>query len=302
MKEFGLALEEILASESIRTNEMMKNHTTFRIGGPADYYVMPCNELELAAVIQLCRQQKMPYFLLGNGSNLLVSDNGYRGVVIAMGELWSDCHIQDNKVTAGAGILLSRLARQAKEASLTGLEFAAGIPGSLGGALVMNAGAYGSEMKDILISARVMNQEGQVETLLVEELELGYRCSCIPQKGYLVLEGTFLLQQGEKETVAAKMEELALERKKKQPLEYPSAGSTFKRPAGYYAGKLIDDAGLRGFQVGDAQISEKHCGFVVNRGQATAADVKKLCAEVQRQVLEKSGVTLEMEVKTLGEI
>lgn len=302
MSEFRSKLEGILEEGSIKTQEMMKNHTTFRIGGPADYYVTPKNETQLAAVIALCLETKMPYYLLGNGSNLLVSDEGYRGVIIAMSQAWNYCEIQGEQVVAGAGILLSRLAKRAEEASLTGFEFAAGIPGSLGGALVMNAGAYGSEMKDVLIRAKVMNPQGEVLELSADEMELGYRTSCVPKNAYVVLEGTFQLKTGEQETIQARMEELARKRKTKQPLEYPSAGSTFKRPEGYFAGKLIDDAGLRGFQVGGAQISEKHCGFVVNRGQATALDVLNLCKEVEQKVNEKFGVHIEMEIKTLGQI
>lgn len=202
---------------------------------------------------------------------------------------------------AGAGILLSKLARRIADASLEGFEFAAGIPGTLGGALVMNAGAYGSEMKNVLVSARVLAPSGTVLPLSAKELELGYRTSCIPSRDYVVLEGTFRLSAGDRESIDARMKELTVQRKTKQPLEYPSAGSTFKRPEGYYAGKLIDDAGLRGFQVGGAQIAEKHSGFVVNRGDATAADVLALCKEVKRQVYEKFRVELEMEIKKLGE-
>lgn len=302
MTDFCSQLGELLPSDSIKEQEPMKAHTTFRIGGPADYYVIPQNEDQLAAVLRLCRQEQMPYYLLGNGSNLLVSDAGYRGVVIAMGAAWNDCEIEGTQVRAGAGMLLSRLAKQIAQASLRGFEFAAGIPGTLGGALVMNAGAYGSEMKAILVLARVLTPSGQVLTLPVEELELGYRTSCIAAKEYVVLEGTFQLSVGEKTAIEARMEELSVQRKTKQPVEYPSAGSTFKRPEGHFAGKLIEDAGLRGFQVGGAQLSEKHCGFVVNRGGATAADVMALCEEIKRQVYDRFHVELEMEVKILGQI
>lgn len=302
MNEFRSKLERILDAESIKTEEMMKTHTTFRIGGPADYYVMPKDETQLAAVIQLCLQSGMPYYILGNGSNLLVSDQGYRGVIISMSEGFRRMEAEGEQIVAGAGVLLYKLAKQAWEASLTGFEFAAGIPGTLGGALVMNAGAYGSEIRDVLVSAKVMDPEGNIHTLTAEELELGYRTSCIPKHHYVVLEGTFRFRHGDKAAIRARMDELLLQRKTKQPLEFPSAGSTFKRPEGHFAGKLIQDAGLRGFQVGGAQISEKHCGFVVNRGQATAADVVELCREAGRQVEEQFGVTLEMEVKLLGEI
>ncbi|MEG2349404.1 MAG: UDP-N-acetylmuramate dehydrogenase [Hungatella sp.] len=299
MQEFQSQLERILSLSSIRLQEPMKAHTTFRIGGPADYYVSPRDEKELMGVCSLCRHAEVPYSLLGNGSNLLVSDEGYRGVMITL-DAWDEVRIQETTVTAGAGILLSKLAKKIAEASLTGFEFAAGIPGSLGGALVMNAGAYGSEMREIVTGAKVMTREGEIRELSGAELELGYRTSCIPAKDYIVLEGTFELQHGEAEAIYRRMEELSMQRKSKQPLEYPSAGSTFKRPSGYFAGKLIEDAGLRGFCIGGAQVSEKHCGFVINRGGASAADVMNLCKEVQHRVEEQFGVVLEMEVKRLG--
>lgn len=301
MAEFCAKLGKILREESIKTNESMAAHTTFRIGGPADYYVTPETIEELAAVAQLCRQEQMPYYVIGNGSNLLVGDRGYRGVIIAMTDRLGTCSIEGNRVTAGAGIRLYRLAKAIEEAALTGFEFAAGIPGTLGGALVMNAGAYGSEMKDILVSARVLDPSGRILDLKAEELELGYRHSCIPEKGYIVLEGTFELVPGEASAIRETMEELSRRRREKQPLDYPSAGSTFKRPEGNFAGKLIEEAGLRGFRVGGAQVAEKHCGFVINRDHATARDVRSLCREAARQVKEHSGVELEMEVKMLGE-
>lgn len=301
MAEFRAKLGRVLEEESIKTDEIMASHTTFRIGGPADYYVTPKTAEELAAVIQLCRQEQMPYYVVGNGSNLLVSDKGYRGVIIAMTDSLGACTIEGTTVTAGAGIRLYRLAKQIGEASLTGFEFAAGIPGTLGGALVMNAGAYGSEMKNILTSAKVLDPEGRILTLTAEELDLSYRHSCIPEKGYTVLEGTFQLAQGEAARIRETMEDLSRRRREKQPLDYPSAGSTFKRPEGNFAGKLIEEAGLRGFTVGGAQVAEKHCGFVVNKNHATAGDVRTLCREVAKRVKEHSGVDLEMEVKILGE-
>lgn len=292
---------DILPSAQIKTGEDMGRHTTFRTGGPADYYVEPVDVKELEAVLRLCRSEEMPYYILGNGSNLLVSDDGYHGVMIAMdGPAWSGIQVEKTHIRAGAGALLSVIARRAMQASLTGMEFAAGIPGTLGGAVVMNAGAYGSEMKAVLVSATVLTPEGQVEVMDGAVLELGYRTSCIPKRGYVVLEAELVLAPGTEEEIRARMDELAQQRKSKQPLEYPSAGSTFKRPEGYFAGKLIEDAGLRGFTVGGAQVSEKHCGFVINRSHATAADVMNLCREVQRRVLEDSGVALEMEVRTLG--
>lgn len=292
----------VLAPDQIKTDEDMGRHTTFRTGGPADYYVEPRDAGELAAVLRLCRSEDMPYYILGNGSNLLVSDRGYHGVIVAMGhKAWSMIRAEGTNIRAGAGTLLSAVARYALQESLTGLEFAAGIPGTLGGAVVMNAGAYGSEMKNVLASVTVLTAEGEVLTIDAADLELGYRTSCILKKGYVVLEAELALKKGEAETIRAAMDDLAAQRKSKQPLEYPSAGSTFKRPQGYFAGKLIQDAGLRGFMVGGAQVSEKHCGFVINRDHATAADVMNLCREVQRRVYETAGVTMEMEVKTLGE-
>lgn len=291
----------VLAPEQIKTKENMGWHTTFRTGGPADYYVEPTDSKELAAVLWLCRSEEMPYYLLGNGSNLLVSDYGYHGVMVAMGSrAWSDIQVEGTRLRAGAGALLSRIARHALQASLTGMEFAAGIPGTLGGAVVMNAGAYGSEMKQVLRSVTVLTPVGEVNTIPASELDLGYRTSCILRKGYVVLEAELELNHGEETEIRGIMDDLAQQRKSKQPLEYPSAGSTFKRPEGYFAGKLIQDAGLRGFCVGGAQVSEKHCGFVINKNHATAAEVMELCREVQKRVLEDSGVSLELEVKTLG--
>lgn len=300
MNAFHSKLLEAAGTDFVKTQEMMKNHTTFRVGGPASWYVIPKDETVLADVLRLCRTEDVPYYVIGNGSNLLVGDHGYDGVIVSMSETWNYCRAEGSRIRAGAGTLLSRIAKTALEASLTGVEFAAGIPGTLGGAVVMNAGAYGSEMSCVLESVRVLTSEGTVKTLSLEELELGYRKSCIPSKGYIVLEAVLLLEEGKQPEIKARMEELAKQRREKQPLEYPSAGSTFKRPAGYYAGKLIQDAGLRGFKVGGAQVSEKHCGFVINKDHATASDVAKLCQEVQRKVKDHFGVDLEMEVKMIG--
>lgn len=243
----------------------------------------------------------MPYYILGNGSNLLVSDKGYGGVMILMGEGFAQIREDvSGELAAGAGALLSRIAREAQEHSLTGFEFAAGIPGTLGGAVVMNAGAYDGEMKNVLKTVRVMDKNGRILELSANELELGYRRSCIQEKEYIVLSAVISLKQGDKEAIQTKMAELAGKRRDKQPLEYPSAGSTFKRPAGYFAGKLIEDAGLRGYREGGAQVSEKHCGFVINSGGATAEDIRLLCRSVQKKVKETSGVDLETEVRMIG--
>ena len=285
----------------VTRDEMMNRHTTFRVGGPASYFVSPDGDEALKKVLLLCREEQMPYYILGNGSNLLVSDKGYGGVMILMGEGFAQIREDvPGELAAGAGALLSRIAREAQEHSLTGFEFAAGIPGTLGGAVVMNAGAYDGEMKNVLKTVSVMDKNGRILELSANELELGYRRSCIQEKEYIVLSAVISLKQGDKEAIQTKMAELAGKRRDKQPLEYPSAGSTFKRPAGYFAGKLIEDAGLRGYREGGAQVSEKHCGFVINSGGVTAEDIRLLCRSVQKKVKETSGVDLETEVRMIG--
>lgn len=300
-QEFYNALESILTKDGVLTDEPMKSHTTFRVGGPADYYTIPKTKEEVRDIIRVCKQWEIPFYIIGNGSNLLVSDKGYRGVIIQIYKDMNEITIEGQKVTAQAGALLSAIANRALDAGLTGFEFAAGIPGTLGGACVMNAGAYGGEMKDVLTYVTVLDEEGQFLTVDKEALELGYRTSVIAKKGYIALEAGIELKEGAQDEIKARMEELKDRRITKQPLEYPSAGSTFKRPEGYFAGKLIEDAGLRGFSVGDAQVSEKHCGFVINRGSATAADIMELITEVADTVERKFGVRMEPEVKRLGE-
>ena len=290
-----------LGSDNVYRNEPMRKHTTFRIGGPADFYLCPHSAKEIQKTVAICREEELPYFILGNGSNLLVSDQGYRGVVIQLWKNVSDILVEGCRIRAKAGASLAKIAGEALEEGLTGMEFAAGIPGTLGGAVVMNAGAYGGEMKDILQEALVMDEQGEIFTLKKEELDLGYRTSIIKEKGYIVLAAALELKPGDRKEIKEKMDELKQRRVEKQPLDMPSAGSTFKRPEGYFAGKLIMDAGLRGFSVGGAQISEKHCGFVVNTGKATANDVLTLIREVQKRVRDKFGVELETEVKFLGE-
>lgn len=294
-------IKEIIEENRIYVDEPMKKHTTFRVGGPADYFVVPRTKEEVKELISLCKEFDMPYYVLGNGSNLLVGDKGYRGVIIQVYKEMNQIEVDGENIKVQAGALLSRIGNVALEAELAGFEFAAGIPGTMGGAVVMNAGAYGGEMKDILVSATVLTPEGEIITLTNEELELGYRTSIIAKKSYIVLEAVVALQKGDKEAIKARMDELRTQRTTKQPLEYPSAGSTFKRPEGYFAGKLIQDAGLRGFQVGGAQVSEKHCGFVINKENATAADVLELMNQVATIVKDKFGVELEPEVKRLGE-
>ena len=292
---------EIIDKERVLTNEPMSKHTTFRIGGPVDYFVCPENIEEVQKVVCLCNEMDMPFYLLGNGSNLLVGDKGYRGVIIRLYKQMDKIEVSGTKIKAQAGALLVKVANEACKNGLTGLEFAGGIPGTLGGAVVMNAGAYGGEMKDVLEEVTVLTKEGEILTLNKEELELGYRTSIIGRKGYIALEVVLRLKEKNADEIRAYMNELREKRVTKQPLEYASAGSTFKRPEGHFAGQLIEQAGLRGFQVGDAQVSEKHCGFVINRGQATAKDVMDLMREVSAKVEEKFGVTLEQEVKRLGE-
>lgn len=281
--------------------EPMKNHTTFRIGGPADALALPKTPEEVAEVVRFCNEHAQPYYVLGNGSNLLVSDEGYRGLVLQLYRNFNDIQVNGETITVQSGAMLAAVARTAYQTGLTGLEFASGIPGTIGGAVVMNAGAYGGEMKNVLKEVTVLTKEGEVLVIPAKALELGYRTSVIPKNGWIVLGAVLQLKKGDQEQILARMEELKEQRITKQPLDLPSAGSTFKRPEGYFAGKLIMDAGLRGFTVGGAQVSEKHCGFVVNRGNATAADVWKLICEVKRRVKEMTGVELEPEVKLLGD-
>ena len=292
----------IVKEENVQTEEMMKNHTTFRIGGPAEYFVTPHTVEEIKQVILLCKKEHVPYFVLGNGSNLLVGDLGIRGVVIQIFKNFNEIVLEkEGIIRVQAGALLSKIAGFARKHELTGFEFAAGIPGTVGGAVMMNAGAYGGEMKDVIVKASVLDQNGNVFFLSNEELELSYRKSIVGRKGYLVLEVWIALKKGEKEEIEEKMEDLKERRISKQHLDRPSAGRTFKRPEGYFAGTLIMDAGLKGFAVGGAQVSEKHCGFVINTGEATAKDVTNLIKEIQCVVKEKFGILLEPEVKRIGD-
>ena len=292
---------DLLGRDHVLTDEPMKQHTTFKIGGPADYFLVPETGEEVGEIIKICRKTDTPYFILGNGSNLLVGDGGYRGAVIQVYRNMSAVTVEGTTITAQAGALLSAVAAAAKNASLTGFEFAGGIPGTVGGAAVMNAGAYGGEMKDVLVEVTVMDAEGKIFAIPAEKLELGYRTSVIKKAGYIVLETKIRLKEGDQEAIRERMKELTIQRTTKQPLEYPSAGSTFKRPEGYFAGKLVMDSGLRGYQVGGARVSEKHCGFVINRGQATAAEVEELMRRVQEKVEQEFQVRLEPEVRRLGE-
>ena len=287
--------------EDILLNEPMSKHTTFRVGGEASCFVRISEAGQLAALMPYLREVEVPYFILGNGSNLLVGDKGYNGVILQIGSKMNGIHVEDTHIRAGAGVLLSQLAKCAQENGLTGLEFASGIPGTLGGSVVMNAGAYGGEMKQVIELVKVMNENGEILEIRGEEMAFGYRTSIIKDRPFIVLEAILNLQHGDQEIIAVKMEELARQRKEKQPLEYASAGSTFKRPEGYFAGKWIMDAGLRGYSIGGARVSEKHCGFVVNTGRASAADVAEVIREVQEKVKDKFEVMLETEVIFLGD-
>lgn len=299
MKQWLDSVTEAMPELVIRTEEPMSKHTTFRIGGAAEVFAAP-DARELPQLLAMAKGADVPVTVIGNGSNLLVGDRGIAGLVIEIGERMSEVRIEDTILVAGAGALLSKAAQTAAAAGLGGLEFAAGIPGSVGGAVVMNAGAYGGEMKDVLQSVKVLTEEGELLSLAAAELELGYRHSCVPERKYIVVEATMGLSAKPEEEIRAYMAELRAKRIEKQPLEYPSAGSTFKRPEGYFAGKLIMDAGLRGYTVGGAQVSEKHCGFVINKGGATAADVRQLMQDVHDRVKEQFDVELEPEVKLIG--
>ena len=292
----------ILREDQILDREPMKLHTTFRVGGAADAILVPENEEEAGALLRLFSDCNEPFFVLGNGSNLLVGDSGYRGTVIWIDRNMSRIWVKDDLITAQAGALLVRIASTAQEAALAGMEFASGIPGTLGGAVTMNAGAYGGEMKDIVQSVRLFDlKKGEIAECPAEEMHFSYRSSLVKEGGYVVFGATLRLHQGDPEQITARMEELKEKRMQKQPLEYPSAGSTFKRPEGHFAGKLIEDAGLKGFQIGGAMVSGKHAGFVINTGDATAEDIITLIREIRKRVHEHSGVWLEPEVCMLGE-
>ncbi len=291
---------QILTEEQVLINEPMSRHTTFQVGGPADYYLIPREE-QIVSVTRLCREEQVPLTVIGNGSNLLVGDKGIRGAVLEVGSQNAQVYAEGDMIYAQAGVSLARAAQEAARASLSGLEFASGIPGTVGGAVVMNAGAYGGEMKDVVKWARILDRDGEIHRLETEELALSYRHSVVPDMGGIVLSAAFLLKPGDETLIRTQMELLRNQRVQKQPLEYPSAGSTFKRPEGYFAGKLIMDSGLAGYRVGGAQVSEKHCGFVINAGGATAADILQLITDVQDTVQKKFGVRLEPEVKMIGE-
>ncbi len=295
-------LKELFPSAEVLCREPMSKHTTFRIGGEADAFIHVSEADQLTTLIPELVKRNIPYYVIGKGSNLLVGDKGFRGVIIRLGDAYESVKVSGNVITAGAGASMAQIAKAAAQNNLTGLEFAAGIPGTVGGGVIMNAGAYGGEMKDVITKVRFLCKDGSVKEYTGAEMCFGYRTSALKQKPeYIVLEVELLLSPGNTEEIYAKMQELASRRKEKQPLEYASAGSTFKRPEGYFAGKLIGDAGLSGYAVGDARVSEKHNGFVINTGHATATDVRTLIETVQCKVYEQFGVELEREVIYLGD-
>lgn len=293
-------LIQIVGEDNVLVDEPMSEHTTFEIGGPADLFVTPDDADEVSEVLDACRAANAPFFVLGCGSDLLVSDEGYRGVIVSLTEGLIGVSVDGREMSCQAGVGLKEASEMACELGLSGLEFACGIPGSIGGACFMNAGAYEGCIADVLKSVRVLKADGSVDTLGVDELNLGYRKSRIADEGMVVLSATFLLKRGDSEEIRAHMDDLTRRREEKQPLELPSAGSTFKRPEGYFAGKLISDAGLKGWQSGGAAVSKKHAGFVVNVGGATATDVHAVIEHVQDEVESQFGVRLEPEVRFLG--
>lgn len=298
-KELVHELSSVLTGGRVSTNEPMSIHTTFKTGGMADVFAEPSGIEELKKALELLKGER--FYLIGNGSNLLVSDKGIRGVVLHLTKGFSHIKVEGNTIICGAAATLSQIARAALDNSLSGFEFAAGIPGSLGGAVVMNAGAYGGEIKQVVKRVTLLNYEGEIIQKRAEEMQFSYRHSILKEERYIVVEAEIALQKAQQSAIRDKMDDFAARRREKQPLEYPSAGSTFKRPEGYFAAKLIQDAGLRGFCVGGAQVSQKHCGFVINKGNASSADIYALIREVQKRVKDSLGVTLETEVICLGE-
>lgn len=300
-QSFYQRVVSICGEDNVSFDEPLSEHTTFCIGGPADVYVVPDTPERVGVVIAACKEFGVPYFVLGRGSDLLVADSGYRGCIIGLADALDDVTVEGERICAQAGTTLGDVSEMACALSLTGFEFACGIPGTVGGAVFMNAGAYGGQISDVLESAQVLMPDGTVATLGVDELELGYRTSRVSKEGLVVLSATFKLTPGEEEAIRAAMNDYTERRESKQPLELPSAGSTFKRPEGYFAGKLIMDAGLQGWRSGGAEVSTKHAGFVVNIDHATAADVRAVIAHVQEEVFRQEGVNLEPEVRFLGE-
>lgn len=294
-------LKDILGEDKIMADEPMKKHTSFKVGGPADVLVRPETEEEIKEVFRYIKRENIPHMIIGNGSNLLVRDGGIRGVVVELADNFSGIEVEGNLINVKSGALLSRIGNTALKNELKGFEFAAGIPGSFGGAVAMNAGAYGGEIKDIVKSVRLMDEDGNIFELENKDMNFSYRRSIVTEKGYTVISAVIELEKGEYDDIKAEMDCLREKRVTKQPLNYASAGSTFKRPEGYFAGKLIQDSGLKGLALRDAQVSEKHSGFVINRGNATAKDLLDLMYIVKATVNAKFGVMLEEEVKIVGD-
>lgn len=299
-KDFGKMLCSFFELDTIKIDEPMKNHTSFKVGGPADILATPNSKEELVKLISLCNENKIPYFIIGNGTNLLVKDGGIRGVVIKLNKL-NHIRVDGNKIIAESGVTLTTICKTALKEELAGFEFACGIPGSIGGAVAMNAGAYNGEISNVIYSAEVLDNEGKIITLDLEGLELGYRMSSILKNNYTVLEVTLELGKGEYEKIQNRIHDLNTRRSEKQPLEFPSAGSTFKRPEGHFAAKLIEDTGLKGRSVGDAEVSKKHSGFIINKGTAKAMDILRLIEIVQKEVKDKYDIQLTTEVRIIGE-
>lgn len=299
-KIFEGLFKEFYKNENVILNAEMKNYVHFRVGGPADILLIPENKEQVIKSIQICKENNIPYYVVGNGSNLLVKDGGIRGVVIQLIEV-KNIKTYGETIEAECGAMLKDVSSEALKNSLTGFEFACGIPGSVGGAVFMNAGAYDGEVAHVIESAEVIDNNGEIKVLSRDELELGYRSSIVMKKNYIVLSARFSLKHGEVRTIKEMVENLTCKRESRQPLEYPSAGSTFKRPTGYYAGKLIQDAGLKGYSIGGAAVSEKHSGFVINKNNATAKDIVDLIAHIQKEVKQQFGVDLHPEVRIIGE-
>ncbi len=295
------ALVSVAPGLAVSCDEPMARHTTLRIGGPADLFVEPSGTAEVAAVVRACRMAECPLTVVGNGSNLLVRDGGIRGVVLHLGMRFAGCYAEGTALTAQAGLMMSALARKAASAGLAGLAFAEGIPGTVGGGAAMNAGAYGGEMAQVVDRVTAVDGEGYLVELGRDALDYRYRHSALLSGGLIATEVRFALTNGDPADIQAEMRDIAMRRREKQPLQYPSAGSTFKRPQGHFAAQLIDEAGLKGLTIGGAQVSALHAGFVINIGGATAQDVLTLMAEIQRHVMQRAGVMLEPEVRILGE-
>ncbi|MDF2877068.1 MAG: murB [Clostridia bacterium] len=299
IKELADILRTKIPNGNIAVNELMSKHTSFKIGGPADLFITPTDIVQLAEALRVCRDYKVPFYIIGNGSNLLIDDKGFRGIIIQLCRNFSQVVVEDTKITAYSGATLAKIANRALDEGLADFEFAQGIPGTLGGAVAMNAGAYGREIKDVIISADVIDHEGNIITLSKDELALGYRTSIVQKNHYIVIKAVLGLQKGDKCGILERMKDLADKRRDKQPLDMPSAGSAFKRPEGHFAGKLIMDCGLSGYKIGGAMVSEKHCGFVVSDGTATFEDVIKLIEHIKKTVKDKFDVELHPEVRII---